>query len=248
MVSPPGSAIFYAVLIAPGFVAVMTAISLAAIEDDIKQFVFLVWSLVSSLLIDTLFIGVYQLLVEPITSFAQFQSILFDPAFRVGYILLIFVTSLFVGVLYAAAILIDLPGILRNVLQAKMQLSYSRRQPWEEYLKHADQVMVKTGDDQLYIGDVIGWSRAGREKELRISDPYRYNENTKEFEPVGGLEQLFWDDDIQRITLLKTDQFLPIRVRVKRKLDVWGDKLKFWDSNDQSSTESNRQQHIKYIT
>ena len=162
MASPPGSAIFYAVLIAPGFVAVMTAISLAAIEDDIKQFVLLIWSLVSSLLIDTLFIVVYQLLVEPIISFAQFQSILFDPAFRIDYILLIFGTSLFVGVLYAAAILIDLSGILRDILQAKMQISYSRRQPWEEYLKHADQVMVKTSDDQTYIGDVIGWSRAGR--------------------------------------------------------------------------------------
>lgn len=238
MASPPGSAIFYAVLIAPGFVAVMTAISLAAIEDDIKQFVLLIWSLVSSLLIDTLFIVVYQLLVEPIISFAQFQSILFDPAFRIDYILLIFGTSLFVGVLYAAAILIDLSGILRDILQAKMQISYSRRQPWEEYLKHADQVMVKTSDDQTYIGDVIGWSRAGRQKELRISDPQRYNKNIENFEPVGGPEQFFRDDNIQRITMLKTDQFLPIRVRVKRKLVAWGSWLKFWDSSDQSPSES----------
>jgi len=111
MASLPGNAIFYAVLIAPGFVAVMTAVSLAAIEDDIKQFVLLVWSLVSSLLIDALFIGAYQIFVEPITSFSQFQGILFDPAFRIGNILVIFAVSLFVGVLYAAAILIDLPGI-----------------------------------------------------------------------------------------------------------------------------------------
>lgn len=232
MASPPESAIFYAVLIAPGFIAVMTAISLAAIEDDIKQFVLLIWSLVSSLLIDTLFIAVYQLLVRPITSFAQFQSILFDPAFRIGYILLIFVTSLFVGILYAVAILVDLPGILRDFLQSKMQISYSRRQPWEEYLKHANQVMVKTSDDQTYVGDVIGWSRAGREKELRLSDPHRYNKNIKDFEPVGGPEQFFRDGNIQRITVLKTDQFLPIRVRVKRKLCAWKNRLKFWASDD----------------
>lgn len=210
----------------------MTAISLAAIEDDIKQFVLLVWSLVSSLLIDTVFVGVYQLLVKPITSFAQFQAILFSPAFRIDYILFIFVTSLFVGVLYAAAILVDIPGKFRDILQAKTQISYSRRQPWEEYLKHADQVMIKTSDDQTYIGDVIGWSRAGREKELRISDPHRYNEKEQDFEPVGGPEQLFRDTNIQRITVLKTDQFLPIRVRAKRKLAVWGNRLKFWGSSD----------------
>jgi chromate transport protein ChrA len=227
MASPPGSAIFYAVLIAPGFVAVMTAISLAAIEDDIKQFVLLIWSLVSSLLIDTLFIAVYQLLMEPITSSVQFQSILFDPAFRTDYILLIFGTSLFVGILYAAAILVDLPGILRDILQAKMQISYSRRQPWEEFLKHANQVMVKTSDNQTYIGNVIGWSRAGQEKELRVSDPKRYNKDIKDFEPVGGPEQFFRDDNIERITVLKTDQFLPIRTLVKRKLVTWANWLNF---------------------
>ena len=221
MASLPINAIFYAVLIAPGFVAVMTAVSLAGIEDDIKQFVLLVWSLVSSLLIDVLFIGVYQIFVEPITSFSQFQGILFDPAFRIGYILVIFAVSLFVGVLYAAAILIDLPGILRGIIQAKMQVSYSRRQPWEDYLKHADQVMVKTSDDQLYIGDVSGWSRANRQKELRITDPHRYNEKEQEFEPVGGPEQLFLNDDIQRITVLKTDQILSIRER------VWGGMVAF---------------------
>lgn len=237
MASPSGSAIFYAVLVAPDFVAVMTAISLAAIEDDIKQFVLLIWSLVSSLLIDTLFIGIYQTLVEPITSFAQFQSILFNPAFRIDYILLIFGTSLIIGVLYAAAILIDLPGILRNVLQSKMQISYSRRQPWEEYLKQADQVMVKTSDDQTYIGDVIGWSRAGREKELRISNPHRYNTSIKDFEAVGGPEQLFRDEDIQRITMLKSDSLLPIRVRVKHKLRACWNWFKFWNSDDQASSE-----------
>jgi hypothetical protein len=221
MASLPGNAIFYAVLIAPGFVAVMTAVSLAAIEDDIKQFVLLVWSLVSSLLIDSLFVGTYQLFVEPITSFSQFQGILFDPAFRIVYILVIFAVSLFVGVLYAAAILIDLPGILRGIIQAKMQVSYSRCQPWENYLKHADQVMVKTSDDQLFIGDVSGWSRANRQKELRITDPHRYNEREQEFEPVGGTEQLFLNDDIQRITVLKTDQLLSIRER------VWGSMVAF---------------------
>ncbi|WP_336331190.1 DUF6338 family protein [Haloarcula sp. CGMCC 1.2071] len=225
MVSLPGSAIFYAVLIAPGFVAVMTAISLSAIESDIKQFVLLIWSLVSSLLIDTLFIAAYQLFVEPITSFTQFQSILFDPAFRTGYILIIFATSLFFGVFYATAILVDLPGVLREILQSKMQISYSRRQPWEEFLKHADQVMIKTSDDQSYIGDVSGWSRAGHEKELRIRDPHRYNENTKQFESVGGPEQFFRDTDIQRITVLKTDNFPTIWVRAKRRLSTSQSRL-----------------------
>jgi hypothetical protein len=189
-------------------------------------------------LIDALFIGGYQIFVEPISSFSQFQSILFDPAFRIGFILVIFTVSLFVGVLYAAAILVDLPGVLRGTIQAKMQVSYSRGQPWEDFLKHSDQVMVKTSDDQLYIGDVSGWSRANRPKELRITDPQRYNEKEKEFEPVGGPEQLFLNDNIQRITVLKRDQILSIRERARGRLVAFGSWLNPRDSGNQPDPDT----------
>jgi len=126
-------------------------------------------------------------------------------------------------------------------------VSYSRRQPWENYLKHADQVMVKTSDDQLYIGDVSGWSRANRQKELRITDPHRYNEKEQEFEPVGGPEQLFLNDDIQRITVLKSDQILSIRERIWGGMvafGIWLDPRESWvdprDSGNQSDPDTER--------
>lgn len=67
---------------------------------------------------------------------------------------------------------------------------------------------------------------------VRISDPHRYNETTKEFEVVGGPEQLFLDANIQHITVLKNDQNLSIQERVRRWLVAWGYLLKLWDSGD----------------
>ena len=81
-----GNLIFYAVLIAPGFIAVMTAISLAAVEHEYSSFVLLVWSLVLSLIIDTGFVTAYQVLNGEITSFDQLAGLLFQPYFRVDYI------------------------------------------------------------------------------------------------------------------------------------------------------------------
>jgi len=122
----------------------MTAVSLAAIEDDIKQFVLLVWSLVSSLLIDALFIGAYQIFVEPITSFSRSSRASCSIPRSVSG------TSLSSSqYLCSSACCTLLPSSsIFRVSCGHHSGEYagvvsSRRQPWENYLKHADQVMVK---------------------------------------------------------------------------------------------------------
>lgn len=84
---PIDTVLFYAVFVAPGFVAVMTVISLAAIEEEYSPFALLVWSLVASLVIDTLFIAYYQRYNTRIESFDQLTNILFDPGFQARYVL-----------------------------------------------------------------------------------------------------------------------------------------------------------------
>lgn len=96
--------------------------------------------------------------------------------------------------------------------------------------------MVKTIDDQLYIGEVCGWSLAGRDRELRVSDSQRYNKINKGDELIGGPEQLLLDADIQCVAVLEDDQILPIRERAKRWVVAGRRRLRPGDSKDQEPT------------
>lgn len=205
MAALPETAVFYAVLIAPGFIAVMTAISLAAIEQDTSRFVLLVWSLVTSILIDTVAIGVYQVLVEPITSVAMLGTILITPQVRVGYVLAICAAAVLVGVGYAKLILWGLPAKGRALLQSRDDVTYNRTQPWPDFLEDAATVRVKTTDGELFAGDVVEWSRAGRPRQLRLSTVDRMNKETGQYDPVGLDDMLFFEENIERITLWDRD-------------------------------------------
>ena len=211
MANPPGSAVFYAVLIAPGFISVMTAISLSAIENEIKQFMLLVWCLVTSLVIDTVFLMGYQWRNGPVTDIGELSNVFFQPQFRADYVATIFGFSVLVGLVYSFAILADVPGKLRAVMQMWMDSSYTPEQPWEQFMENAGKIRIKTNDDQLYTGDVVGWSRAQRPREVRVMNPERYyNQGDEEdedigFEPVGGTEMLFLDEDIDRVVMLTED-------------------------------------------
>ncbi|EMA54990.1 DUF6338 family protein [Halococcus thailandensis] len=216
MPSPSGTIAFYAVLVAPGFVAVMTAISLAALEDDHSQFVLLVWSLVSSLLIDTVFLAIYQHFNDPITAFTELPSVLFTPAFRYDYIACIFGFSVLVGIIYSGGILLDLQGRLRRVLQLQSNITYNPRQPWQNFMRDAGSIRIKTQDNELYTGDVAEYSRAGRDREVRVQNPQRYDSGTHGYEPVGREDMLFMDDDIDRVLMRSEDS-------EKAKQDKWED-------------------------
>lgn len=217
MATLPGDILFYVVLIAPGFIAVMTAVSLAAVEDEISQFVLLVWSLVSSIIIDSLFLTGYQIFYSPIRSFEELRTFLFDPLFRADLIMIIFLLSIGGGVVYAVSILVDLPGWLRRTLQAKAYITYNPRQPWENFMKEAGSIRIKTSDDELYTGDVVEWSRAGKPKEVRVEDPYRYSLEKEDYERVGGESMLFLEEDIDRILFREADGRSSLWARVRSR-------------------------------
>lgn len=218
MATVPGDILFYVVLVAPGFIAVMTAVSLAAVEGEISQFVLLIWSLVTSIIIDSLFLAGYQLLYSPIKSYEELRTFLFDPFFRVDLIAVIFLLSAVIGVGYAVGILVDLPGRLRRLLQAKAQIKYNPRQPWENFMNTAGSIRIKTSDDELYAGDVVEWSRAGKPKEVRVKNPYRYSLENGEYEWVGGESMLFLEEDIDRIMLRQPDGRQSFWARIRSRL------------------------------
>lgn len=215
---PSDSAIFYAVFIAPGFIAVMTVISLAAIEDDHSAFVLLVWSLVASLVIDTTFLATYQWRVEPIESFNQLSGILFDPYLQTWYILSILFSSFLVGVGASILLLLDVPGWIRRRLQSWSNIRVNPRQPWANFMHDAGWVRFKTTDNQYFMGKVSEWSRAGRPKQVWVVRPHRYNTNLEKYEEVDvdrPAEMLFLEKDIDRIVMLTRDELPSLRVRVR---------------------------------
>lgn len=221
---PFDTAVLYAVFVAPGFIAVMTVISLAAIEDDHSSFVLLVWSLVVSLVIDTAFLAVYQWRVEPVESFAALPEILFTPAFRADYVVGILVASFGVGVVVSIGILLDVPGGLRRLLQTKSSIKLNPRQPWANFMRNAEWVRIKTADDQLFMGVVSEWSRAERSKEVWVRRPQRYNAEIGEFEPVdteNASEMLFLEKDIERMMMVTRDALPPLRDRVILRIHNW---------------------------
>lgn len=230
--------IFYTVLVAPGFIAVMTAISLASVEDEMPSFVILIWSLVSSLVVDTLFLGVYQSVYGGITSFGALMGIFFHPYFRSDLILVILAASFGLGLLYTGALLGNLPGHLRSLIQRKARIRYNPSQPWENFMKLAGTVLVKTSDDQLYFGRVVEWSRANKPKELWIDTLSRYNEDLGELEPVGGEEPaggpgsdaVFLEGDIDRVVMWE----------LSTKPSFWRQwwNNRFWTSGDDGNGDN----------
>lgn len=202
---PTDTVLFYAVFVAPGFVAVMTTISLAAIEKEYSVFTLLVWSLVASLMIDTGFIALYQWMHTPITSFEQFTGILFDPHFQVLYVLGILLFSFLVGVTSAICIIADIPGGMRRWLQSISQIQGNLRQPWANFMRDTQSVRIKASDGELYEGLVTEWSRADRPKEVRIRDPYYYDIEAGDYRPLGREDVLFLEKDIDRLMMRTRD-------------------------------------------
>lgn len=225
--------VFYTIFVAPGFITVMTAISLASVEDEIPSFVILIWSLVSSLVIDTVFLAFYQWWYGGITSFDAMTGIFFLPYFRTDLIFAILLGSFSLGLIYTGAILGNLPGHIRMLIQRKARITYNPRQPWENFMSLAGSVLVKTNDDQLYSGRVVQWSRATKPKELWIDDLSRYDKERDELEPFGGetaesgpgSDAVFLEDNIDRVVIWEKS------TRKSYWRQWWGNR--FWSSRDE---------------
>ena len=199
MASLSGTVALYTVLIAPGFVAVMTAITLSAIERTQSRFVLLVWSVVSSIIIDTIGIAVYQHFHTPINTFGALSSILFTPRFRSEYVLAIFLLALIMGFIYSLFILAEIPEKFRAGVQHWSAITYNPRQPWQNFMREAGSIRIKTHDDEFYAGDVSEYSRAGRDRQVRIKNPHLWQPDNGGYQDMGREDMLFMEDGMDRI-------------------------------------------------
>ena len=210
----PENLLISLLLIAPGFVAAYIFIVIGVIEKEISNTKFVILCLVLSGVIDSVFLTVVELLGHSLTSPAGIQSVFFDNRFHPEYVGLLGVITVVVGVSFSWMLIMDVPNTVRERMWGDRDLRRNPWQPWEGVLRKATEerlaAQVLTSDDQLVKGQVIEYSRAGRSKELYLSDPRWFDEHSEDF-VEGGSGVLLLEDDIVRLEVieLRSDESNP---------------------------------------
>lgn len=116
-------------LIAPGFVAVLMAINLGVVEQQVRETVLFGASLVTSVFIDTIFLGIYQATGGEISGLNSTETIFFSPDFQPHLVFALIGLSVGVGLVYSIGLIYDLPRRFREGLWAGSDYSRHPRQP-----------------------------------------------------------------------------------------------------------------------
>lgn len=205
MAAVPNDILLWVVLLAPGFIAVIVAVTLSALERDLPTYYLIFSSLVSSLIIDLIYLWTYDIRGNSVSDiFTEGSQFILQPEFNFKVAVEILGLSIFVGLLYAVGIIYDIPRVLRSYLWFMRDITGHKGQPWQSFLKNSGQIRIKTSDDEIYSGVPVRWNSDQRDKELVLLMPHRINKNSGEYEPIGGDQLLFTSDDIDRILQQKT--------------------------------------------
>lgn len=189
-------------LIAPGFISVLVAVSLGVIERKISETKLLISSLVSSLIIDTVFISIYQLCGGSVETLSGTQSIFFTPEFRPELVVLILSCSLLLGIIYSIILIFDLIKTAREWLWSKNNHSRHHRQPWEGGLESAHEINIITTDKEIVNGVLSEYSRVGKEKQIVLKDPQWYDRQEEGLVSENEKSVIILEDDIQRLSII----------------------------------------------
>lgn len=197
----PQDLTLWILLVAPGLIAVQLAIWIGVVETTLTDSRMLVASLVSSIVIDTLFFGLYQVVYGPIDQLDTAESIFFTPQFRPGLVLALVGLSILVGLVYAFLIIHDVTGRLRHLAWSDKDLFRYPGQPWEGTLADADIVRIDTVDDEIVIGRVGDYSRLDKPKEVVLRYPQWWDPSQGYLVDENDDAVLFRENEIRRITV-----------------------------------------------
>lgn len=192
-------------LVAPGFVAVIIAITLGVVERDLSNFTMLVVSIVSSILIDSVFLGIVYRLGADVSNLDSIRTLFFTPIFRPDYVFLLFGLSAGLGVVYSLGLVFDVHHRVRDRLWSLIDRKRHPWQPWEGTLRDAYMVQVITSDRELVVGKLGEYSRVNKSRQLRLEDPEWLNQDTGELEPEDSESVLLLEDDIERVYVRMTE-------------------------------------------
>jgi hypothetical protein len=211
MLVTPQNVIVAIFVIAPGFVATILAMSLSAVEKNLSNGRVLTISLVSSLVIDSLFLTIVQsLTTRSITGPNTVTDIFFTPNFQPEYPLLLIVLSLLLGIVYSIGLILNLHGRTRELLWDKIRRQDGRSrdpwQPWEGTLRDAGLVKVLTSNGDVIAGKVYEFSRVNKPRQLRLFEPEVWDSDESKFEESSDEYVLLFEEDIERLYVLLTSE------------------------------------------
>lgn len=189
-------------LIAPGFIATLVAISIGVVERQVTDTELLGVSLVSSVIIDTLFLSAYQLTGGSVSNFSSTQTIFFQPEFRADLVFGLLSMSILLGFIYALGLTYHIPKRIRRGVWSRNDYSRHPRQPWEGALESAHEVNVITSDRELVNGVLSEHSRVGKERQLVLENPAWLDRAEGEMKQQGEKEVVLLESDIQRLTII----------------------------------------------
>lgn len=186
-------------LVAPGFVAVIIAITVGVVERDLSNFTMLVVSIVSSILIDSVFLGIVYRLGANVSTLDSIRTLFFTPIFRPDFVFLLFGLSVIFGLVYSLGLVFDIHHSLRKRFWRLNDRKRHPWQPWEGTLRDAYMVQVITSDRELVVGELGEYSRVNKPRQIRLENPEWLNQDTGELSPDGSESVLLLEEDIDRV-------------------------------------------------
>jgi len=196
--------IAFTVLIAPGFITVLTAVSIGVIERDPTRFEILVASFVSGIVINVVFLSLYQSLYSPVSSLSAIESVFFSFRFRselaVGYLVL----PVIVGLIYSLELArLNIRHRIRNVIWSGSASRRYRRQPWQGAMQNSIRLRILTADNQRIVGQIEEYSRVEKPRQLWLTDIYWVDPDDGELIEDDTTDSvLLLEDDIARVVVL----------------------------------------------
>ena len=194
----------FTVLIAPGFLSVLTAISIGVIERDPTRFEVLVASFVSGIVINVVFLSLYQFIYGSISSPSAIESVFFSSRFKseiaIGYLIL----PVVIGLLYSLELArLNLRHRVRNLVWRGSTSRRYRRQPWQGTMENSTRLRILTADDRRIVGRIEEYSRVEKPRQLWLTDIYWVNPSNGELIDDNTTDSvLLLEEDIIRVVVL----------------------------------------------
>lgn len=191
-----------AILIAPGVISVLIAVTLGVVERDIGRDRFYLTSFVSSIFIDVVFIWIAQIWWgRTVTGRAELESVFFGAnRFHVGAAVLLFTISCVFGLIYSVVLTYNISHFCRQKIGFLRSHRRNPWQPWEGGLRNAEQVMVQRHEGSDVVGMLSEYSRVEKERQIVLNSP-----QFLEFEDESNREKVIISgDEISIVHVLTT--------------------------------------------
>lgn len=195
----PENVLLSLIVVAPGFIAVYTAIILGGLKESLSDGRLLGASIAATFIIDPLFFWGYTLFGGEITDPTAAVGLFFEGGFRPERVLILALLSVTIGVVGAVAIGGDFAYVVRQKLQRQFDVNSHPHQPWEGSLKTANVVRVLT-TESWFQGYIAEWSESGNERQISLGHPAEWD--GEGWSKMGLARLLLFEEDIEQIQVV----------------------------------------------